>query len=259
MKILIIDDEFDLNDPLFSKIKNVIGYVGAMLISCKTWEQDGWGDKAKDILAEDERREIVGVLLDMFFPGQRKEGGQIFDELQRMRGKEFPIIILTGHGEMSYDDVQSLFDRGATSFITKKRFQEEPEKLISVLRQIVRDPANTSYTLVLRILENRIGMINITDNVGQSLLEKKVDDPVFTVLLECARSPDRRAYFPRLQNTFGAAWDRTNIHKEVYKFNKSIEQTSDGQVLPPLVGLGVYGLTAFELRIGKVRVIEEVT
>lgn len=222
------------------------------------------GENGIFTLKIDELNEIKLVLLDIEFPGQRMEGSQIFEEIKSLR-PDLPIVILTKHD--SYTEFEEFQERGASDYIVKNTLERKTKKLTNWLKESLSDPQNTKYTLCLNPVTNRICYMDIIDNKsGNSMLKrrKKLTIPVKKIIIDCSRSPNRSAKYPEVhaegylkgQVKELEPYDRTEIQKEVHKFNKSIKDSSEGRVFPILRGKGIYGASAFELIIGKVKFVQ---
>ncbi|GEM_PF-5773854 len=252
--VLVIDDELDANHPLGRKLVEVLGRYHLEPVFARTWRDPDLGARGEELVTSGDVRL---VFLDVMFPGQSMEGGDIFAELHEMR-PDLPVIILTQRDV--FTEAQEFFERGASHYIVKQQVMDDPEAVATKIRQCLDDPAGADLTAVLWILEpdRRVLVLDMEDPAGRSILSrpKRVGHPLATLILACAEAETRQAYFTEL-NTDGTVvglepWTRTDIQKNAWKFNRRICEATDGRIQTLLRGLGVYGASAFELAVGRV-------
>jgi len=252
-KILLIDDEITTKTALGKKINHLVQEAGFELISARTWMDEGLGLKAKDILLNSD--EIQMVLLDVLFPRQRLEGGAIFEEIKKIK-PQLPVVILTKRD--FHTEALEFLERGAEEYIVKSSFERRSNTLINHLRSLSVSPENSEFSLVLTNRSSNVYYMDIIDEKGYSILKRRriLRCPLLNIILGAAKSEDKSIDFPQTEEDGTIKklkpWDRTDVQKEVWKFNKSIRDSSLGRIHSLLKGLGIHGASAFKLLIGHI-------
>jgi len=253
-KVLIIDDELTPKKGLGKRITNTLKEIGFESTFAQTWSDGGFDSKAKDILKADP--DIRMILLDIFFPQQKLDGGAIFEEIKKIKTK-LPVVILTKCDK--YTEYEEFDNRGAKDYIVKSTFEKRSSKLLNYLKSISQNPENEDLTLILNKKSDEIFYMDIHDDKGYTVLKQRrvLNGPLLTIILRCIDSEDRIASFPDAGKKGCVKdlepWDRITIQKEVWKFNRSIRDSSRGRVHSLLKGMGIHGASAFKLVIGCIK------
>lgn len=253
MKILVIDDEVTRSEPVGKKIVKLLEPEGFKVLFCKTWMDEGYGEKSIDVIKKD--REVGLVLLDVEFPGQRLEGGAIFEEIKKIM-PELSVVILTKRDV--HTEAEDFEERGAVRYIVKEEFNKRSQWLLNYIKGSIYDPSNSQYVLHIRQVSEKIYYIDIQDKVGRSMLKQRrvLSSPIKEILLGCIKAPDKTVSFPGpgKNGAIIGSFTRSDIHKEVWKFKDGIKKSSQGRVQSIIKGCATYGATEFELVIGEVKI-----
>jgi DNA-binding response OmpR family regulator len=162
MKILIIEDESSLAEPLKEILKR-----NQFLVD--------WVDNGEDGLAEAEINEYDCILLDLNLPGI--DGIELARKLRAMKNT-VPIIMVTARSQI-YDKLEG-FDSGADDYVTKPFSADE---LIARINAVIkRNSENKAEELmfgnwILKADQNKVVDVNNEDrsveltNKESSLLE----------------------------------------------------------------------------------------
>ena len=255
-KVLVIDDEITLNDPLGRNMKEFFEEYNYDIIFTNTWEDEEFGPKAKDVLKEG-HKDIDLILLDISFPKQTLEGGEIFEKLKKSF-TNIPVAILTVKN--SYTEYREFVNRGGKNditYIVKQDFKYISDELKEILPFFIAGPENKNLTLVLEGKKEGDCYFDIKDKNGKSLLKRKksLSPPVEYYILECIRNPERTAdikCIPKDPKGPDNVYDKTKIHKKINQFNRRIRKSSKKRISKLLDGLDHRGNAAFKLLIGKV-------
>lgn len=257
-KVLLIDDEITAKTKLGKKIKKIVTEAGFELLFAQTWKDDGFHPRASDLIRTDAH--ICLVLLDIMFPKQRFEGGAIFKEIKKLK-PDLPVIILTQMDK--YTEAEEFLERGAKDYIVKTTFEKRSSKLLNYLKSLSQNPGNDDLTLILEKQTENVYYLDIQDEKGYTVLKqrRKLTRPLLTIILEAYSKEERIASFPE-PGKGGCVkglepWDRLTIQKEVWKFNRSIRDSSRGRVHSLLKGMGIHGASAFKLVIGNIKTTED--
>jgi len=256
-KVLLIDDKITAETSLGSKINRLAREAGFELIFAQTWKDEGYNTKAIDILQKDP--DIRLILLDVLFPGQRFEGGAIFNEIKKMK-PDLPVVILTNRDV--YTEAEEFLERGAHEYIVKSSFERRTTKLLNYLHSFSTSPENLATCLVLKKRSPHLYYMDVLDEKGYSILKRRrtLKSPLLNIILGAAKNDNKSIDFPETTKDgiieALKPWNRTDVQKEIWKFNKSIRDSSNGRFHSLLKGLGIHGASAFKLLVGKV-IIEE--
>lgn len=252
-KTLVIDDEVSEKHPLGKRIKKLLEPEGFEILFSNS------GREGIEVLKNDNNRSIKLVFLDILF--DTGIGGKaIYEEIRKFNTK-IPIVILTKVD--SYLEIDYFLDRGAALFIVKKHFERKTPKLLNYIKSISEDPLNSEYSLILTLFSDKLSFMDITDKSDTSILKRKrkLTVPISKIVKECAVSEDKSVIFP--EESAGQpikeldGYRRSEIHKEIWKFNNGIKNSSLGKIHSLLRGLGIHGATGFELVIGDIKIIEK--
>lgn len=256
-KVLLIDDEITSNTKIGEKIRQFLSEANFELIFSQTWLDDGFGPKAEEIFKTDSAIRLV--LLDILFPGQRLEGGAIFEEIKKIN-IEMPVVILTKKDV--YTEAEEFIERGVKDYIVKKAFEKRSSRLLNYLKSLSQNPQNEDLALLLTRKRDTLVYMDIHDEKGYSVLKQRrmLSGPLLTLIRRCIDDPEHIASFPDAGKKGSVKdlepWDRITIQKEVWKFNRSIQDSSRGRVHSLLKGMGIHGASAFKLVIGNVKIKE---
>jgi CheY-like chemotaxis protein len=252
-KILVIDDQITENSKLGKRINSIVSDAGFETIFAQTWMDEGFGSKAIDIIKND--NDIKFIMLDVLFPEQSYSGYAIFEEIKKMM-PDLPVAILTRMN--IYTEAESFMEMGAVFYIVKKSFERRLPALIQYLKTIASGKDNKDLKMKYQ-KDNKFFYFDILNKDGSSALKRKrkmrIYDVITTILMECIHNPDRQAQFPE-KGADGVVkglepFTRGDIQKEVWKFNKSLRNSSGCRIPYLLKGGGIHDASAFKLVIGS--------
>jgi CheY-like chemotaxis protein len=274
--LLVIDDELAVpaNEEISSlrlQITSVASAAG--LDTCFTRT----GEEAMKLLESTEG--IAAVMLDKHFEEECSGGGRA---TQKLQGRDILLQIVQEHPRVpvvmltvddSYTQAERFLEAGADRYVVKSSFRSRVSELTNFLLGLREDPANESLVLHLITEPESKCELYVTDESGRPVLKRsrQLTAPLAQIILGCAENDLTRCVdFPE-QDSRGAVkglepFNRIDIQKAVYAFNRGLVASSEGRMQPLLRGglrlpgsieiQSVYGRSAFTLMIGHVEIHE---
>lgn len=274
--LLVVDDELAVptneeTSSLRLQIASVARAAGLDAHFTRT------GEEAMQLLESVEG--IVAIMLDKHFEEESSGGGRV---AQKLQGRDIllrivqehprvPVVMLTA--DDSYTQAERFLEAGADRYVVKSSFRARVSELTNLLLGLREDPTNGSLVLHLVTESESKCELYVTDVSGRPVLKRsrQLTAPLAQIILGCARDvPTHCVEFPE-QDSRGVVkglepFNRVDIQKAVYAFNRSLIASSEGKMQPLLHGglrlpgsteiQSVYGRSAFTLMIGHVETHE---
>lgn len=272
--LLVVDDELaESHEPDVRQLRALVeAAAGRAGLRC---QYVGTGMEAFAVVSGS--ASLAAVILDRTFSEKTASGDSRLQTLQgidilrgiRRARPSLPVVVLTRSD--SFTEAEQFIAEGADRYVVKASFVDRSAELTNFLSGLRDDPSNDRVVLHVIPRGVRECDIYIMDSEGHPVLKRsrRLSTPLAQIILGCAiDNADRCVEFPE-QDAHGIVrglepFQRTDIQKVVYAFNRSLVTSSGGRLQPLLHGgtrlrgssgiQSVYGRSAFCLMIGRVEI-----